>query len=177
MQDDDALAWQMFGERLLRRSLTFEGGDARRLRGHLGSEIVLAGTGLEFFELQLELVEQALAAFRMGTEALAVQLGDLQLEVSNQGMVGRCLRPRVGQFRLGFGGALGHGNHQRLQRCDIVRQVRNGGLHGRNESASGLRCNRKTQVRRRKSAPYPVLAGRHEYCGLRQSIPSSKHAS
>jgi hypothetical protein len=33
------------------------------------------------------------------------------------------------------------------------------------------------QLLRRKSAPYPALAGRHEYCGLRQSMPSSRQAN
>ena len=113
----------------------------------------------------------------MRAEALAVELGDLQLEVGDQGLVGRSLRPGVGQLRFSFGGPPGHGNHQRLQRFNVVRQVRNGSFHGRNESVSGPRCNRKMRSLRGKSAPYPALAGRHEYCGLRQSIPSSRQAN
>ena len=87
----------MCRERLLRRLLAFESGDARRLGGgHLGGKIIFAGAGFELFELQLELIEQPSAALGMRTEPLAVQLGDLQLEVGDQRLVGRSLGTGVG---------------------------------------------------------------------------------
>lgn len=46
-----------------------------------------------------------------------------------------------------------------------------------NREALDSRRNRKMPLWVRKSASYPALAGRQLYCGLRQSIPSSKHAS
>ena len=88
--DDDALARQVLGERLLRRLLAFERGDVGCLRGrHLGGKVILAGTGFKLFQLQLKLVEQAPAALGMGAEPLAVQLGDLQLEMGNQSLISR----------------------------------------------------------------------------------------
>lgn len=176
--NDEALARQVFGERLPGGALTFERGDVRRPSGgHLGGKVIFTGAGLKLFELQLELVEQTATALRVGAEALAAQLGDLQLEVCNQGLVGGSLGTCARKFRLGFGGAPGHGNHQRLQRFNVVRQVRNGSFHDRNESTSGALRKAKMRLLRRKSAPYPALAGRHEYCGLRQSMPSSRQAS
>ena len=117
---DDALARQVIGERLAARALALEGGDGQGLcGGGLGDQLILAGIGLEVFELQLHLRHEALAAFCAGSVRLALQLGDLQLE--------------VGDHRLG-GALAGHGR-------------------------------------------YPALCGRQLYCGLRQSIPSSRQAS
>jgi hypothetical protein len=44
----------------------------------------LGGTGLEFFERQLELRDLAIELFRGATELLSSQLGDLQLQVFDQ---------------------------------------------------------------------------------------------
>ncbi len=78
---------------------------------------------------------------------------DLLTQMRDQRVRGRCSGLCSGQPGLGFVGPPGHGNNQRLERFDVVRKGRNGGFHGRNESASGPRCNRKIPLRTRKCAP------------------------
>ena len=114
----------MFGKRLPGGPLALKQGNARGLRGgHLRGEIIFAGAGLELFQLQLELVEQPPAALGAGAVLFTPELGDLQLQVRDQGIAGRGLGSCGG--KLG-----GHGNHQRPERFDTVRQGRNGGFHG-----------------------------------------------
>jgi len=133
----DTLARQMIGERLPCGALALEGGD----RGGLGcrflsDQIVFGSVGLELFELQLHLIEQAAAAFGAGAVLLALQLGYLQLEVSDQRLDGALVGHGVGELGRGSSGVLlsllgsaGHGRHQRLERIDIVRKRRDGGFH------------------------------------------------
>ncbi|WP_440590962.1 hypothetical protein, partial [Sphingobium indicum] len=45
------------------------------------------------------------------------------------------------------------------------------------ESQKPARMKRKMLGWRRNRRPYPALCGRQEYCGFRQSIPSSRQAS
>ena len=81
----------MLGERLARWALAGEGrhgrGPGHRLgrvrRDLLGGQIILGRRGFEFLELQLQLVEQTGAAFGTLTEAIPVELLDLQLEVGD----------------------------------------------------------------------------------------------
>src|SRR3546814_6802433 len=72
-------------ERLAVRALALERGDGQSLcGGGLGDELILASIGLEIFELQLHLREETLAAFCAGSVRVALQLGDLQLEVGDR---------------------------------------------------------------------------------------------
>jgi len=82
---DNTLAWQMLREWLPRRGLALEAANAGGLLGGgLSDKGVLAGVGFEFLELQFQLVEQAAGAFGAGAVLLALQLGDLQLEMGDQ---------------------------------------------------------------------------------------------
>lgn len=113
----------MFGKRLPGRSLAFEGGDGSGLLGRgLGSNIVLGGVGLEIFELQFHLVEQAAGALGAGAVLLAPELGDLQLEVRDHGLGGALPGMGIGELGLGLIGSLGRARQQRLERFDIVRK-------------------------------------------------------
>jgi hypothetical protein len=131
-RDHDALARQVLGERLPDGPLALEGSDVVGPGCRfLGDQIVLGGVGLEIFELQLHLVEQAAAAFGAGAILLAPELGDLQLEVGDQGLDGALTGMGVGQaWPLPRRLFAGHRRHQRLERFDIVRKGRNGGFHG-----------------------------------------------
>lgn len=72
----------MLGERLARGPLAREGGHALRLGcRHLGGDLVFAGARLQLLQLQLELIEQAAGALGMRPEQLALELGDLQLQM------------------------------------------------------------------------------------------------
>ncbi len=127
---DDAFARQVLGERLTRRRLALEAAHAGGLLGRgLGNKGVFAGVGFEFLELQLHLVEQAARAFGAGAVLLALELGDLQLQMRDQRRGGALAGRRIGE--PGFGG-VGAGNgrcNQRLERFDVVGQGGNGGDH------------------------------------------------
>jgi len=67
---------------------------------------------------------------------LALELGDLQLEVGNQRLDGALVGHGVGELGRSSGGVLlgllgsaGHRHDQRLERIDIVRKGRNDGFH------------------------------------------------
>lgn len=174
-RNDDALTGQLLGKGLSRGALAIEGSHARGLvRCHLGGEVVLAGGGFQLFELQLELIEQATTALGARAMLLALEFGDLELEMRDQ---------RLGRRGLGL--------------CD--RKLRFGlvcarrwkppapwALRHRSEGAKRRLpwpdgeyrlVEAKNAALRGKSTPYPALAGRQLYCGLRQSIPSSRQAS
>ena len=118
-RDHHALARQMFGKRLARRFAPFEGADRCRLRHRLCPKRIFRGRGLEFLELELQLLDQPGAAFGALPELLAPQLGELELEVRDHRLGGRHHRLRLRQLGLGgrqlgaksgdFGGVLGHG--------------------------------------------------------------------
>ena len=83
--NDHPLARQMFGERLARRALAGKGRDGRGPGDSLfGGQFVLGRRGFQLFQLQLELVEQTGAALGALAEAIAVELLDPQLEMSDQ---------------------------------------------------------------------------------------------
>lgn len=121
----------MIGERLPRRPLTLEGDDCGGLGCRfLGDQIVFGGVGLELFELELHLVEEAAAALGAGAILLTLELGDLQLEVSDQGLDGALVGQGVGELGLCVISLAGHRRHQRLERFNVVRKGRGGGFHG-----------------------------------------------
>ena len=91
---------------------------------------VFGRVSLELLELQLHLIEQAAAALGAGAILLALELGDLQLEVSDQRLDGALAGMGVGQLGLCFVSLLERGNQQRLERFNIVRKGRDDGFHG-----------------------------------------------
>ena len=164
----------MLRKRLACGPVARERGDRRRHRGGVfGGQIVPGRIGLKVFELQLHLIEEAAGAFGAGTILLAPQLGDLQLEVCDHRFDGALAGVGVGKLRLSLVSLLERGNQQRLERFNVVRKGRTAASMKVNESSSTLCCKRKVVV----PSDYPALAGRHEYCGLRQAIPSSRQAS
>ncbi len=80
--DDHPLARQMRRKRLARRAAALEAPDGglRRSGGTLGGELVLARGGLDFLELELQLVEQPRLALGLLAVERALQLLDLELQ-------------------------------------------------------------------------------------------------
>src|SRR3546814_10650122 len=71
-------------ERLAVRALALERGDGQSLcGGGLGDELILAGIGLEIFELQLHLREETLAAFCAGSVRVALRSEEHSLNSSH----------------------------------------------------------------------------------------------
>jgi hypothetical protein len=60
---------------------------------------------------------------------LALQLGDLQLEVGDQRLDGALVGHGVGELGLCLISLAGHRCHQRLERFNVVRKGRDGGFH------------------------------------------------
>src|SRR5436190_19098032 len=101
--NDDALALDVIRPWLAHRPLAHERADILRLR-HCGlrGELILARRGDEFFELQLQLLQQPRRALGALTVQFAFELLDPQLEMRDQRLVVRQLRPRTGSYRLGL---------------------------------------------------------------------------
>jgi hypothetical protein len=111
---DDPLARQMLRERFARRPLARERRHGRRLGGGpLGGELVLGGRRFQLLQLQFQLIDEARGALRALAEALAVELLDLELQMRDQCLVGRQLRPGGGGLRLCH-------DQRRFERIDIV---------------------------------------------------------
>ncbi len=127
----DALARQVLGERLPCGPLALEGGDRGGLsRSLLGYQIVFRRVSLELLELELHLIEQAAATLGAGAIQLALQLGDLQLEMGDQRLDSALAGHGAGKLGLGLASLTGHRRHQRLERFDIVWKGRDRGFHG-----------------------------------------------
>lgn len=119
--NDDALAFDVIWPWLAHRPLAHEGADVLRLRRcDLGSKLILARRGGEFFELQFQLLDQARRALGALPVQFAFELLDSQLEMRDQHLVVRQLRPRTGSHRLGSQPRLTLGL-QRRQGTDKVR--------------------------------------------------------
>ncbi len=127
---DQPLARQVFGEGLARRTPACEGRHRGGPgRGLLGRQLVFGRRSFQLLELQLELVEQAGAAFGALAEAVAPQLLDVQLEVDDQGLVIGGLGPQGGRFSgcsrnlpARHGKLLFARQHKPLQALRVVRQ-------------------------------------------------------
>ena len=125
----------MLGERLARRPLASESGDALRLGcGHLGGDLVLGGAGLQLLQLQLELIKQATRALGVRAIQLPLQLGDLQLQMGDLRLIVRGLGAGDSQLRLGDIGARLGGRQGRPQRVDLLRRRRSTPIHDQRES-------------------------------------------
>src|SRR5256884_8334445 len=100
--DNDALVFDVVRPWLAHRSLAREGADFLRLRRRgLRGKLILARRGDEFFELQLQLLDQPRRALGALPVQFAFELLDPQLEMRDQRLVVRQLRPRVGGIRDG----------------------------------------------------------------------------
>jgi hypothetical protein len=86
----------------------------------LCGKLILARRGDEFFELQLQLLEQPCRSLGALPVQFAFELLDPQLEMRDQRLVVRQLRPRTGSHRLGSQPRLTFG----LQRRQGTHKVR-----------------------------------------------------
>jgi hypothetical protein len=126
---DDALARQVIGERLAARALALERGDGgvfaarprRRAhpRWHRPRDLRAAAPS----------VPAGACCVRRWRRRLALQLGDLQLEMGDHRLGGALAGLCVGEPRLCLIGSAGRRVQQRLERFDVVRKGRNGGFH------------------------------------------------
>ena len=121
---DHPFAGQMLGEGFSRRPLARERRHLRGLgRGHFGGELILGGRGLQFRQLQLQLIQKPRGALRAWAIAITVELLDLQLQMSDQRLI-------VGALRAGRGNLGACRDQRRLQRFDVVWQRFRAGVHG-----------------------------------------------
>jgi hypothetical protein len=100
----DTLARQIVGEwfarwfpAFIRFDIRYAHGD-REVSSLLGGEIVLADIGFQFFELQLYLIEQTRRTFGARAEAVALQLGNRQLHMRDQRLIGGTAGTLGGEF-------------------------------------------------------------------------------
>jgi hypothetical protein len=109
--DDDALVFDVVRPGLANRPLAREGAHGLSLRRcGLCGKLVLARRGDEFFELQFQLLDQPRRALGARPVQFAFELLDPQLEMRDQRLIVRQLRPRVSRFGFpidGFGLYLG----------------------------------------------------------------------
>jgi hypothetical protein len=124
-------ARQVLGEGLARRPLAGEGGHLRGLGGGLlGGQFVRGGRSLQFLQLQLKLIQQSRGALRARAEALAVELGDQQLQMGDQRLIfgsagsGRCI------FGLDPRAMNPCRDQRRLERIDVIGEVVGRQIHG-----------------------------------------------
>jgi hypothetical protein len=105
------------------------GAPGRRL---FGGQFVLARRGLQFLELQLQLIEQPRRPLRTRAEALTVQLQDLQLQMRDQGPVGGACGPLGRQFSLDVSGPRQGAAQRHLERLDRLGPGSRSSVHARN---------------------------------------------
>ncbi|WP_439366141.1 hypothetical protein ACNJYD_09675 [Bradyrhizobium sp. DASA03005] len=100
--NDDALAFDVIRPWLVHRPLAHRGADVLRLcRGGLRGKLILARCGDEYFEFQLQLLEQPCRALGALPIQFAFELLDPQLQMRDQRLIVRQLRARTGSHRLG----------------------------------------------------------------------------
>jgi hypothetical protein len=110
----------VLGERLARRPAALKGAHRRGLPGCVGSPGLVLGSGrLEFFELQLELVDQPGATLGGLAVLRPAQLGDLELQRRDHRLRAGNHRPGLRQIHLGgVGAGLGR-RERRAQSIDL----------------------------------------------------------
>ncbi len=120
---DDPLSGQMLRERLAGGPPAREGRHRRGLtHRRLGGDLVLGGRGLQLFELQLHLIQEPGGALGVWPETLTVELGDLQLQMRDQGLV-------IGPLGAGLGELGLRPRQRRLQRFKVLRGGSRLGVH------------------------------------------------
>ena len=164
----DPLARQMRWERLTGGLLACEGADLARRGGSLrGHGLVLGGSRLEVFQLELHLVEQARLALAHRPEHLTPHLLDGQSQMRDQRLGARGLRTCPRQLGVA-------GKKQTLQRFDIVGKRKriicaHATMESQEQDLVSLSSRADSQCRNQ-----PAACGRHVCCGIRQSMPSSR---
>ena len=142
--DHHALAREVLGEGVSFGALARECYHCRGLGdGFLRSQLIFGGAGFQLFELQRQLLDEPGRSLRARTVQLALQSGDPQLLMRDQGQVFRRLGPCHRQFccaRVTLRSHLSHlcafDGQCRLQRVDVVRESRNVIVHDCMESYS-----------------------------------------
>jgi hypothetical protein len=128
--DHHPLARQMVGERVSLGAAASEGAHRRRLRGRLfRRQFVFGGGGLQFLELERQLVDQSRRALRPLPKNLTLELGDPELLRGDQRHVFRRFRLRDRQFRRDFQAPRALGDQRRLQGGDVVGKRLSSGIH------------------------------------------------
>src|SRR5215212_5828261 len=146
--NDDAFAFDVVRPWLAHRPLAREGAHALgfRCRG-LRGKLILGRRGDEFFELQFQLLDQPRRALGALPVQFALELLDPQLEVRDQRLVGRQLRPRTGSYRLGLQPRLTLGLQRRQGTHEVGWKVVRLRYHEAIESDHVADSNSKTAIR------------------------------
>jgi hypothetical protein len=149
--------WSLAREGLHRDTGRVGSGDS-----HLGSQLILGGSGDDVFELQFELIEQPLVTLGRLAPFVLAGLGDAQLEIFDDGL-------GVGDLSLGDGGKrlglkqfcagdediLALDNQQRFERVGIIgeslkRCVHRGSFYSRKRPF----CRALSALKSSKTAPF-----------------------
>jgi hypothetical protein len=142
--DHHALAREVLGEDVSLRALARERCHCRGLgNGAFRGQLIFGGVGFQLLELQRQLIDESCRSLRAGTVELALQLGDPQFLMRDQGQVFRRLGPchrevccaRV-TLRSHLSNLRAFDCQCRLQRINVVRQICNVIVHDRRESRS-----------------------------------------
>ena len=158
-----ALARQMRRERFARRAFALKPWRAARLgRGFLGQKLIFGRGGLQFFELKLQLLQEARLALRTNAVKRAAQLLNLEPQMSDRRV--RVRSRRIGPSLRGKpGGALGEDH-----------RVSGGKIGGKSVKRRGHKTRESQFASVFKGKRQPTEVGLQVFCGLRQSIPDSR---
>ena len=168
-RDDHPLARQVLGQRLAGRAAALERRNPGSCRGHEAKRFFLAGGGLQFLEAEFHLVNELSAALRPRPVERPAHLLVLQLE--------ECVaRFEIGVDRPHPGGIGGRGIERCHQGSDVDLGPGAGGFHERH-GITDRRAGEAKSAGKPSLPAYPAAVGRQLCCGLRQSMPSSRHAS
>src|SRR5690606_11331675 len=114
------------------------------------------------------------AALGLAAEQLMLELLDLQLEMGDQRLIIRPLRPDSCCLGLGFCNFDPRSRQRRLEGFHVIWHGRNAGLHDHDGIIAIAWREAKNAAIAEENVPYPARVGRQLCCGLRQSMPSSK---
>ena len=166
----------MIRERLAGRSLARERGHLRGCgfgRGHFGGKFVLGRRGLQFLQRQFKLIQQPRGALGPRAITVAVQLLDLQLQMSDQRLVIGC--PGSGKAASSPRNPL----PRSMTSAAFSASISSGRASSRRfHDADGITksaiCGDFFSAAQNIFYAYPALCGRQVCCGFLQSIASSK---
>ena len=129
--NDNPLSRQMIREWLAGGSLTREGRYAhpRLGRRHLGGNLVHGSRGLQLLKLQLHLIHKPRGALGVRPVAVAVELGNLELQMCDQRLIIGKLGTSHGEFGLGQRRLGLRLRQRRFQRFKLFRGGRQIGVH------------------------------------------------
>ena len=169
-RDDDTLARQVLGERLPDRPLGLERGDAGGVgRSDLGGKVSALASASRSSSWS-----SICSSKRRLRSALAPYCSRLSFAICSF----RCAM--TASMALSRATALAARASASSARCSAAASSALSAptSSGRGETAAAMRESESPPALGRKPImPYPALVGRQLYCGLRQSIPSSRQAS